>query len=496
MRVGVVVEEHREPERVGDPRGEVARGVDRGVLERCRRRARRTARRRARRTAGARRCARAGRRAPRPRERSARTAVEQAVAGQREHRAVVVGVDVQVEQRRAARSGRARRARRWSRPSDTLGTHSSTVAGYGRGAASDPGRVPRGAHRAGAPAVRLLGRRGVAAAVGDASSSTRVAGRARRVRLALAVRPPLPRRREVRRPARSPRRASTRSSRSPRSRGVVTRPRLGTLVLCEALRPASVLAKSLATLDRISDGRLDVGIGAGWYEPEYAAIGMTMPSPGERLARLREAIAVLPRPARRRTVHVRRALPPRDRRAEPSRRRCSSRRRRSSWAARATACSRSSPSSPTAGTRAGSGRPTTTASGSTCSSARATRSDRDPAIGAALARPLRAVRRGRARPRAALRAARRQTSPPGVLDGVTLDEWRQGRLVGTVEQVREQAAGWAGARRRDPDRRGRGGAVRRDRRRRRRTAGRGPPAVAVTPNGGSLVGSPRKGSSP
>ena len=42
----------------------------------------------------------------------------------------------------------------------------------------------------------------------------------------------------------------------------------------------SVLAKALATLDRVSGGRLDVGLGAGWYEPEYEAIGMTMPSPG------------------------------------------------------------------------------------------------------------------------------------------------------------------------------------------------------------------------
>ena len=75
--------------------------------------------------------------------------------------------------------------------------------------------------------------------------------------------------------------------------GTVTRPRLGTLVLCEALRPASVLAKALATLDRICGGRLDVGIGAGWYEPEYEAIGMALPSPGERLARLREAVEVL-----------------------------------------------------------------------------------------------------------------------------------------------------------------------------------------------------------
>jgi alkanesulfonate monooxygenase SsuD/methylene tetrahydromethanopterin reductase-like flavin-dependent oxidoreductase (luciferase family) len=69
--------------------------------------------------------------------------------------------------------------------------------------------------------------------------------------------------------------------------------RLGTLVLCEALRPASVAAKALATLDRVSGGRVDVGVGAGWYEPEYEAIGMDMPSPGERLDRLTEAVQVL-----------------------------------------------------------------------------------------------------------------------------------------------------------------------------------------------------------
>jgi alkanesulfonate monooxygenase SsuD/methylene tetrahydromethanopterin reductase-like flavin-dependent oxidoreductase (luciferase family) len=53
--------------------------------------------------------------------------------------------------------------------------------------------------------------------------------------------------------------------------------------MCEALRPASVLAKSLATVDRVSGGRLDVGLG-GWYEPEYEAIDMKLPRPGERLA--------------------------------------------------------------------------------------------------------------------------------------------------------------------------------------------------------------------
>ena len=74
-----------------------------------------------------------------------------------------------------------------------------------------------------------------------------------------------------------------------------TRVRLGTLVLCEALRPAGVLAKALATLDRVCAGRLDVGLGAWWYEPEYEAIGMTLPGPGERLARLREALTIVTR---------------------------------------------------------------------------------------------------------------------------------------------------------------------------------------------------------
>jgi alkanesulfonate monooxygenase SsuD/methylene tetrahydromethanopterin reductase-like flavin-dependent oxidoreductase (luciferase family) len=69
--------------------------------------------------------------------------------------------------------------------------------------------------------------------------------------------------------------------------------RLGTLVFCEALRPAAVLAKALATLDRVSTGRLDVGLGAGWYEPEYESIGMEMPAPPVRLARLAEAVDVV-----------------------------------------------------------------------------------------------------------------------------------------------------------------------------------------------------------
>lgn len=72
-----------------------------------------------------------------------------------------------------------------------------------------------------------------------------------------------------------------------------SRARLGTLVLCEALRPPAVLAKALAAIDALSGGRLDVGLGAGWYEPDYAAIGMAMPPPGVRIDRLAEAVQIV-----------------------------------------------------------------------------------------------------------------------------------------------------------------------------------------------------------
>ena len=62
--------------------------------------------------------------------------------------------------------------------------------------------------------------------------------------------------------------------------------RIGTLVLCAQLRPAKVMAKALATLDRISEGRLIAGIGAGWYEPEYVEAGVAFEGPGARLRQL------------------------------------------------------------------------------------------------------------------------------------------------------------------------------------------------------------------
>jgi probable F420-dependent oxidoreductase len=65
------------------------------------------------------------------------------------------------------------------------------------------------------------------------------------------------------------------------------------LVLNNDLRHPAIVAQELATLDVVSDGRLDVGIGAGWNEPEYRAIGLQFDPPGVRIERMTEAIAVL-----------------------------------------------------------------------------------------------------------------------------------------------------------------------------------------------------------
>lgn len=72
-----------------------------------------------------------------------------------------------------------------------------------------------------------------------------------------------------------------------------SRIRLGTLVACAGYRNAAHLAKIAATLDVLSGGRLNLGLGAGWYQEEYGAYGYDFPRIGERLARLRETCEVL-----------------------------------------------------------------------------------------------------------------------------------------------------------------------------------------------------------
>jgi probable F420-dependent oxidoreductase len=73
------------------------------------------------------------------------------------------------------------------------------------------------------------------------------------------------------------------------------RVRLGTSVLCVSYRYPAVLAKMAATLDVISGGRLDLGLGAGWFEREYRAYGIPFPPIGVRIAQLDEALEVIRR---------------------------------------------------------------------------------------------------------------------------------------------------------------------------------------------------------
>jgi F420-dependent oxidoreductase-like protein len=72
-----------------------------------------------------------------------------------------------------------------------------------------------------------------------------------------------------------------------------TRVRLGQMVGCNSYRSPGLLAKITSTVDVISDGRLDWGIGAGWYENEYKGYGYDFPPPRERIGRLRETVEIV-----------------------------------------------------------------------------------------------------------------------------------------------------------------------------------------------------------
>ena len=75
--------------------------------------------------------------------------------------------------------------------------------------------------------------------------------------------------------------------------GVTGRIRLGQMCTSMGYREPAYLAKVAATVDVVSEGRLDMGIGAGWYEHEWRAYGYGFPGAGERLARLREGVEVM-----------------------------------------------------------------------------------------------------------------------------------------------------------------------------------------------------------
>jgi F420-dependent oxidoreductase-like protein len=74
-----------------------------------------------------------------------------------------------------------------------------------------------------------------------------------------------------------------------------TRLRLGTLVLCNSYRNPALVAKMAATFDRISGGRLELGIGAGWMDEEYRGYGYHFPTTRVRIEQLEEGLEVMRR---------------------------------------------------------------------------------------------------------------------------------------------------------------------------------------------------------
>ncbi len=74
---------------------------------------------------------------------------------------------------------------------------------------------------------------------------------------------------------------------------VTTRLRIGQVVTCNSFRHPSLLAKITSTLDAISNGRLEFGIGAGWFEEEYVSYGYRFDNARTRIEQLDESLAII-----------------------------------------------------------------------------------------------------------------------------------------------------------------------------------------------------------
>jgi probable F420-dependent oxidoreductase len=75
--------------------------------------------------------------------------------------------------------------------------------------------------------------------------------------------------------------------------GATTSLRVGCRVFCVDFHQPAVLAKELATIDLLSEGRLEVGLGAGWITDEYEGLGVPMDRPGVRIERLGEVVELI-----------------------------------------------------------------------------------------------------------------------------------------------------------------------------------------------------------
>ncbi len=74
---------------------------------------------------------------------------------------------------------------------------------------------------------------------------------------------------------------------------VTTTIRIGTIVFANDYRHPALLAKEAATLDLLSDGRFEFGLGAGWFQREYERVGIPFDPPGQRIERMQEALTIV-----------------------------------------------------------------------------------------------------------------------------------------------------------------------------------------------------------
>ena len=74
---------------------------------------------------------------------------------------------------------------------------------------------------------------------------------------------------------------------------VTTRIRFGTMVSANTFRHPALLAKQAATIDQMSGGRLEIGVGTGWHQDEHESYGIDLAPIGERFDRLEETFAIL-----------------------------------------------------------------------------------------------------------------------------------------------------------------------------------------------------------
>ncbi len=74
---------------------------------------------------------------------------------------------------------------------------------------------------------------------------------------------------------------------------VTTRLRVGTMVLSNDFRHPVIVAHEAASLHELTGGRFELGLGAGWYQPEYAAAGLAFDPARQRIDRLEEALTII-----------------------------------------------------------------------------------------------------------------------------------------------------------------------------------------------------------